>query len=130
MKPNYVVTKSVASVLSFWRILSCIFIIPIFVLVFRIMAVKRYRIEFYDDRIITYGGLLNTYKRQTVFMGVLSTSITQTLMGRIFNYGNVMVDCAGKWDIDTTYIKNPYGLEEYLQTRIIHASQVNQHFRV
>jgi hypothetical protein len=32
----------------------------------------------------------------------------------------------GKWDVDTTYIKNPNELEAYLQSRIIQAPQANQ----
>lgn len=126
MKPNFVATKSVFSVLSFWRIVSCIFIIPIFVLIFKIIAVKTYRIEFYDDKIVTYSGLINTNKKQCVFMGVTASCVNQTLFGKIFNYGNVTVDCVGKWDVDTTYIKNPNDLDEYLQTRIIKAPATNQ----
>ena len=52
MKPNYVAKKSICSALSFWSIVSCILIIPIFILALRIIAVKKYRIEFYDDKII------------------------------------------------------------------------------
>ena len=130
MKPNYVATKSIAAVLSFWKILSCIFIIPIFFLIFRIIEIKKYRIEFYDDKIITYSGFINTNKKQSVFMGVTSTSIEQTLFGNIFNYGNVTVDCVGKWDIDTTYIKKPQELEAYLQTKIIHTPQTNQFIHI
>ena len=125
MKPNYVAQKSVCSVLSFGWIVSCILILPIFVLIFKIWACKKFRIEFYDDKIITYKGLLNTSKKQVVFMGVTSTSIEQSVFGHIFNYGNVSVDCVGKWDVDTTYIKNPVQLEEYLQTKIISKNQSN-----
>ena len=126
MKPNYVATKSVFSQLSFWKILSCILIIPIFILIFKIIAIKQYRIEFYDDKIIIYSGLINKSKKQSVFMGVTSSSVNQTLFGRIFNYGDVEVDCVGKWDVDTTYIKNPNELDEYLQTKIIQAPVANQ----
>ena len=126
MKPNYVAKKSVMEVVSFWRSVACILIIPIFVLVFRIIATKKYRIEFYDDKIITCSGLINTTKKQSVFMGVTSTSVKRTLLGRVFNYGDVAVDCVGKWDVDTTYIKNPNELEAYLQSRIIQAPQANQ----
>ena len=126
MKPNYVAKKSAMAVVSFWSIVSCILIIPIFVLLFRILATKQYRIEFYDDKIITYSGLINTNKKQSVFMGVTATSVDQTLLGKIFNYGNVKVDCVGKWDIDTTYIKNPNELETYLQSKIIPTPQANQ----
>ena len=130
MKPNYVATKSVCSVLSFWGIVSCILIIPIFVLVYRIIAIKKYRIEFYDDKIVTYSGLINTNKKQCVFMGVTSTNLNQSLFGHMFNYGNVEVDCVGEWDVDTSYIKNPAELEAYLQTKIIHAQQTNQFIHV
>ena len=130
MKPNYVAKKSAASVLSFWSVIACLLVIPLFVLIFRIIAVKKYRIEFYDDKIITYKGLINTSKKQTVFMGVASTSVEQTLWGKMFNYGTVSVDCVGKWDIDTTYIKNPAALEEYLQTKIVQVPQGNQYIHV
>ena len=126
MKPNFVSTKSVFSVISFWKIVSCILIIPIFVLIFKIIAVKQYRIEFYDDKVITYSGLLNKNKKQSVFMGVTASSVSQTLWGRLFNYGNVSVDCVGKWDIDTRYIKNPNELDAYLQTKIIQTPAANQ----
>lgn len=126
MKPNFVATKSVMAVLSFWSIVSCILIIPFFVLLFRITAIRKYRIEFYDDKIITYSGLINTTKKQSVFMGVTATSVNQTLLGKIFNYGHVKVDCVGKWDVDTTYIKNPNELETYLQSKIIQTPQANQ----
>ena len=126
MKPNYTATKSAISAISFWGIVSCILIIPIFILIFKIIAAKKYRIEFYDDKIVTYSGLINTSKKQSVFMGVTSSSINQTLLGHIFNYGDVTVDCVGKWDVDTTYIKNPKALDEYLQTKIIETTQSNQ----
>ncbi len=126
MEPNYVAKKSVFSVLSFWRVVSCILIIPLFVLVFKIIAAKKYRIEFYDDKIVTYSGLINVQKKQIVFMGVTGTSISKSLMGQIFHYGNVAVDCVGKWDVDTGGIKNPEALENYLQTKIVKASINNQ----
>lgn len=130
MSPNYVAKKSACAALSFWGIVSCILIIPIFVLVFKLLVVKKYRIEFYDDKIITYKGLINIQKKQTVFMGVTATSINQTLCGRLFDYGDVVVDCVGKWNIDTTYIKNPTSLEAYLQTKIIKNVNTNQFIHV
>ena len=130
MTPNYTAKKSVVSVLSFWGIVACILIIPLFVLIYRILEVKKYRIEFFDDKIITYKGLLNTSKKQTVFMGITATSVDQPLSGKIFNYGHVKVDCVGKWDVDTTYIKNPNELEAYLQTKIISGQATNQFIHV
>ena len=119
MKPNYVAKKSVWGCVSFLSIIACVLVIPLFVLIFRILATKQFRLEFYNDKIIIKSGLLNKKKKQMVFMGVTSVSVEQSLFGRIFGYGNVIVDCVGTWDINsTTHIKNPEALEEYLQTRI------------
>lgn len=126
MQPNYVAKKSAICALSFWGIVSCILIIPIFVLIYRIVALKMFRIEFYDDKIVTYSGLINKSKKQSVFMGVTATSIQQTLFGQIFNYGDIAVDCVGKWDVDTYGIKNPKALENYLQTKIVQAPATNK----
>ena len=120
MKPDYVAQKSAWSCVSFLWILSCILIIPLIVLIFRIIAVKKFRLEFYEDKIIIKTGWLNTKKKQMVFMGVTSVSTEQSLWGKIFGYGTVLVDCVGKWDVRTTeYIQKPNELEEYLQTRIV-----------
>ena len=125
MTPEYVATKSACSVLTFWRIVLCILIIPIIPLVFRILAAKEYRLEFYADKIIVRSGFLNRKENTMVFMGVTSVSVSQTLFGQMFGYGNVMVDCVGKWDVNhTTYIKDPKKLQEYLQTRIVKANPV------
>ncbi len=119
MKPNYIAKKSAWSCVSFWWILACVLVIPLIVLIFRIIAVKHYALEFYDDKIIIKSGWLNTKKTQMVFMGVTAVSVEQSLWGKMFHYGNVVVDCVGKWDVNsTTYICNPEALEAYLQTRI------------
>lgn len=116
--PNYVAKKSAWSVVTFWGIIACVLIIPIFVLIAKILIAKKYRIEFYDDKIITYKGLINISKKQVIFAGVTGVSVEKGLKGRIFGFGNVVIDAVGKWDIDTVGIKNPEGLEDYLNTKI------------
>ena len=126
MKPEYVARKSAWEAVSFLWILACFLIIPIIPLVFHIIALKHYEIEFYQDKIVIKSGWLNTKKRQMVFMGVTSTTVEQSLWGQLFNYGNVIVDCVGKWDVNsTTYIKYPQKLEAYLQTRIVKAQNIS-----
>ena len=126
MKPEYVARKSAWEAVSFLWILACFLIIPIIPLVFRIIALKHYEIEFYQDKIVIKSGWLNTKKRQMVFMGVTSTTVEQSLWGQLFNYGNVIVDCVGKWDVNSTnYIKDPQKLEAYLQTRIVKAQNIS-----
>ena len=120
MNPNYVAKKSAWSCISFLSVLACILVIPLFVLIFRIIAIKQYRLEFYDDKVVIKSGLLNVKTKQMVFMGITAVSVNQTLWGRIFDYGTVAVDCVGKWDVNsTTYIKDPHKLEEYLQGHIV-----------
>ena len=53
MKPEFVAKKSGWAAVSFLWILGCILLFPlIIVLIFRIITVKHYEIEFYQDKII------------------------------------------------------------------------------
>ena len=118
MKPNYVAKKSVTPVLSFWLIVFFWLVIPLIIQIARILSAKCYSIEFYDDKIVVRSGVLNKNEVQSVFGGVYLVSVSQSFMGRIFNYGNIKVDCPGRWDIDTTGIKDPSALKKYLENYI------------
>ena len=126
MKPEFVAQKSGWAAVSFWRILSCILIIPIPFFVLRILTARAYRIEFYADKIIVHSGFLTVRKKDMIFSGVLTVSTEQSLWGQLCNYGTVVVDAVGKWDVGSTYIKHPEKLEAYLQTRIVNV-QPNTH---
>ena len=118
MTPNYVAKKSVISSLNIFLILFAWLIIPAVIQVVRILDTLCYRIEFYDEKVVRKSGILTRRENQTVFGGVYAVSITKTLIGRIFDYGNVQIDCPGRWDIDTSSIKNPEGLRDYLEKYI------------
>ena len=118
MEPNYVAKKSVAPVLSFWLIIFFWLVIPLIIQIARILSAKCYSIEFYDNKIVVKSGVLNKKERQSVFGGVYSVSVSQSFMGRIFNYGSIQVDCPGRWDIDTVGIKDPSALKKYLENYI------------
>ena len=118
MTPNYVAKKSAVKELNFWLILFFWLIIPLIIQIVRILQAKAYSIEFYDERIIIKSGVLNKSEKQSVFAGVYAVSIDQSLWGRMWNYGDVKVDCPGKWDVDTAGIKNPKGLKAFLETKI------------
>ena len=64
------------------------------------------------------GAQLNRQERQSVFLGVLSVSVDQSLLGRIFSYGDLRVDVPGSWDVDTTGIADPNALRGFLEARI------------
>lgn len=125
MTPNYVAKKSIAKELNFWLILFFWLIIPLIIQIVRILQAKAYTIEFYDEKVIIKSGVLNKNESQSVFAGVFSVSVSQSLFGRMFNFGDVSVDCPGKWDINTNGIKNPKGLKAYLETKIT-AKGINQ----
>ena len=126
MEPNYVAKKSLASVINILWIIACVLIVPIFIVLYRALVTKAYRIEFYDDKIFVHSGVLNKNRKQVVFLGVTGVSVSQSFRGQIYNYGDVQIDAVGKWDIDTTYIKNPKGLEEYLQSKTAKMQNANQ----
>ena len=76
-------------------------------------------IEFYDDKIVVKGGVFSKYEKQHVFFGVYSVTVRQSFMGRIFKYGDISVDCPGKWDVYSIGIINPDEMKHYLETKIV-----------
>ena len=122
---NYTVKKSVIHQISFLLIIASIFIIPLFIQIWKIFYAKSFSIEFFENKIVTKSGVFSRKEQQTVFMGVYSVSISQSFFGRIFNYGDVRVDCPGRWDVDTVGIKDPHGLKRFLESRISVAGTTN-----
>ncbi len=126
MKPNYVAKKSAwkachpVLVLLFWLV------IPLIIIIARIIILKHERIEFYDNKVVFKKGVFRRKEIVTTFLGVLSVSVDQTFIGRIFNYGDVVVDAVGRWDISTEDIARPRKLKRYLETKA--ASRVTAAF--
>ena len=125
MTPNYVARKSVAKTLNFWLILFFWLIIPLIIQIARILEAKCYSIEFYDEKMIIKSGVFNKREDQSVFAGVYAVSIYQSIWGRMFNFGDIAVDCPGKWDVSTEGIKDPKALKSYLETKITTKSMNN-----
>ncbi len=125
MKPNHVAKKSIVPTLSFWLILFFWLIIPLIIQIARIISAKAYSIEFFDSKIIVKSGVFNKSEKQSVFAGVYAVSLQQSLLGQMFNYADIKVDCPGKWDIDTTGVSNPKKLKEYLESKITVSGMTN-----
>ena len=121
-KPNYVATKSAWKAVTFWRVIFFWLIIPLIVMIVDLIICKNERIEFYDDKVVVKSGVLSKKERKSVFTGVLSVSVEQSLWGRLFHYGNVNVDVMGKWDVNLEGVYKPKELEAYLETKIVHKS--------
>ena len=90
MTPNLVVRKTAWSAVTPLCVLFFWLVIPAIVMIWRIVATKSYVVEFYDDYVITKGGVFSKYERKTVFPAVLSVSVSQSFLGRIFGYGNLL----------------------------------------
>ena len=99
--------------------------IPLIIQIARILSAKCYSIEFYDNKIVVKSGVMSKQESQSVFGGVYSVSISQSFIGKIFDYGNIRVDCPGRWDVDTDGIKAPVALKKYLETYITTSGMTN-----
>ena len=86
---------------------------------------KAKKIEFYENYIVQKGGVIVKYERQSTFRGVISVSINQSIHGRMFDYGDIVVDVVGKWDVNTTAIADPKHLKKYLDSRMLTPSSGN-----
>ncbi len=128
--PEYVATKSAWSAVTILRVLFFWLIIPLIVMVVDIIIKKHEKIEFYEDCVIVKKGVLSKSERRTVFNGVYSVSIDQSMFGRICKYGNVKVDLPGKWDVNTESVANPEGLKNYLETRMLKRGDMQNTFAV
>ncbi len=117
MKPEYVAQKSIAKAFTPLTVLFFWLIVPIFIILFRILAIKCESFEFYSDHVIHKSGILNKREDRKPFFRVNGVSFNQSLFGSMFNYGNLVVDATGKWDICLEGIKNPRELKAYLEGR-------------
>ncbi len=115
---QYVAKRSVIPHIKLWTVLLFWLVIPLFILIADIIIVKCDTLEFHENKIITKTGVFNKHQTQSLFAGVYSVTVYQSFLGRIFNYGDIKIDCPGKWDVDTTGIKNPHGLRRYLEKRL------------
>ena len=122
MQPQYVAVKSKLTAFTPLNIICLIFlfwtIIPIIYIVIRMIQKSYDIIEFYEDSVVVKKGWIAKSERKSRFDGVVSVAISQSIMGAIFNFGDLEVDTYGKWDISTDGIANPRGLKEYLESRV------------
>lgn len=118
MNCNYVAKKSAWSALTPLTVLFFWLIIPLFVIIARVISVKAYSLEFYDDYIIEHSGVINKHEKRIAFAGVVAVNLEQTLIGRMCNYGTLAIDVIGAHDLCLKDIAKPKDLKEYLETKL------------
>ena len=99
---EYVVKKSVMGYLNFWRILSCIFIIPIIVIVFKSISIKMEKITFTEDKVVWEKGILSKKVKKFSFNGIHCVNYEQGLWGKIFKDNRMLRDTVICDDSDDT----------------------------
>jgi membrane protein YdbS with pleckstrin-like domain len=92
-----------------------LFILSIAVIISYIVLAFSYKVIFYKNYVIIKEGIFNTNEKQSPLTKIVGVSVTQSLNGKIFNYGDIYIDKVGSWDIDLNYIKNPQSLKKYLE---------------
>ena len=122
--PNYIAKKSAWSAVTLLRVLLFWLIVPLVIMIADIIIKKHEVIEFYDDYVVKKSGVLSKKEKRSALVGVVGVSVSQTIKGRICNYGDVYIDVVGKWDVNTTNITNPNGLKEYLEPLLSKASNM------
>ena len=91
--------------------------VAVLVIVLTVVEASRCEIRVYEKSIVTKKGLLNVRETRSVMTPIVGVSVEQSFNGKIFNYGNLVIDKVGKgWDIDSRYIKKPYEFKKFLDS--------------
>lgn len=128
-QPSYVAEKSLMGecggrlILCF---LFCWLIVPLLIGIYLILKTKSYSLHFYPNQVVVKSGILNKTERQSAMFNVLAVRVEQSLAGTLFNYGDVYVDMVGRWDVNTEAIKDPKGLQNYLNALLAAQPPVQQ----
>ena len=114
----YSTRKSMVPALNPLLVIFFWLIIPTLIIIYNMVKNYCYRIEFYTNYVMVREGWIARKETKFAFNGIVAVSLNQSVMGRLFNYGDVHVDVIGKWDVSTTAIKDPVSLKNFLQTQI------------
>ncbi len=89
----------------------------VLVIVLTVVEASKCEIRVYEKNIVTRKGLLNVKETRSVMTPIIGVSVEQSFTGKIFNYGNLVIDKVGKgWDIDSRYVKKPYEFKQFLDS--------------
>ena len=89
--------------------------IPLFMWIFKVINIKDETISFYNNKVVQREGIFMKREKTNILTTVLSVTVYQSFLGRIFNYGTISIDVMGQWDIDMRGIKNPMKAKAFLE---------------
>ena len=128
MNPLYTIKKSAWAEVTLWRLVLSVLIIPLLIMIYKIITVRREFIEFYDDKIIHKRGIFNVRVDEYAFSGIFSVSVRQDVGGSLFNYGDLTVDAVGSWGgLKLENVKDPQEAKEFLSKHLIKKADIIIH---
>lgn len=124
MKPEFIAKKSMLRALTPMRILFFWLIIPTILMIADMISLSCQTIEFYDGYVVEKKGVFSKQENKKIFPGVYGVSLNQSLLGRIFGYGDLSVDTVGKWDLSLCGVKDPSGLKKHIENSMVAGKDV------
>ena len=95
-----------------------ILLIPTIILTFIYLLSKNTKLIFFKNRIVIEKGLLSKSSENYALTKILSVKVRQSIFGRIFNYGSLVINKIGNEDIRFNGIVNPIKSREFLEKMI------------
>jgi len=96
-----------------------IIIISIIGIAIEILLLKAYIIIVYDNYMVVERWVITREEEKILIKNLTSVKITETIFGRIFNYGDVEFTICGKEKMLLPHIKNAKFLKEYLDNLML-----------
>ncbi len=112
---------------AFLAIILCWLIVPLILWIFYCISIHFHQVEIYPDKVILKKGVLAKSQKQMTLTGILSVSVSKTLIGTIFHYGTVSINTVGRHcDLTLEGIKNPEALKAFLEQLFVNKEEVKQ----
>lgn len=84
---------------------------------YNFLLLKKVKIILFEKSIVTKAGIISVAESEIALKKIEEVQVYQSLLGRIFNYGDIIINKAGSFD--TLYhIKNPFEFKNFLQQQI------------
>lgn len=79
------------------------------------LVMRSNTIEFYEKKYVIRSGFINKHESEVILTNLVSVSVSQSLGGRMLDYGTVKINVVGKQDISLSGVKHPQELKKYIE---------------
>ena len=125
VRPKLVARKSIIPLFKWWHFLFFWTIIPLIILICKIVIVRHQYVEFYDGYIVMRKGVFHKVETKQIFPKVVGCHVDRTFEGRIFSYGDVIIDAIGeKWDFRLEEFARPVRIKKYIDNCFVTPNEV------